>query len=294
VAAPDTEPRPPGLEPRYRRPRRGWPAGLALLLVVVGGFGFMWAYVADAGDRWLGAFLTIGLLGIGFALAYWGRDLVDDKPGAERYPLPPEDTEGREGLADALQDDVNVVTRRRFLTILLVGGGAVFGLSQLFLIGSLGPRPGRGRFHTGWRPGSRLVTFDGRTIDRSALAGGGFLVAFPEGHTDAANSQVVLLRPGKALKPQPGREGWSPDGFVAYSRVCTHAGCPVAQYEDEAQVLLCPCHQSTFNVLDGAKPTSGPAGRPLPQLPLAVDAQGMLVAQHDFDEPVGPGFWDLP
>lgn len=281
------------LEPRYRRPRRGWPAGIALLLVLIGGLGFMWAYIMDWSDQWLGAFLTLGLLGIGFALAYWGRDLVEDQHGKERYPLPPEDLEGREGLADALHEDVDVITRRRFLTTLLVGGAAVFGLSQLFFVGSLGPRPGRSRFKTAWSEGSRLVTFDGRAIDRDALAGGGFLVAFPEGHTDAAGSQVVLLRLGDDFKPQPGREDWSPEGFVAYSRVCTHAGCPVAQYEDEAQVLLCPCHQSTFNVLDGAKPTGGAAGRPLPQLPLAIDDKGMLVAQRDFETPVGPGYWDM-
>lgn len=277
----------------YRRPRRGWPAGLALLLVVVAAVGFVWSYLADAGDYWLGGFLTLGLLGIGFALAYWGRDLAGDPAGTEPYPLPPEDVTEREKLAVALQDDAQVVTRRRFLAVMLVGAGGLFGLSQLFLLGSLGPRPGRARFHTQWRPGSRLVTFDGRLVGSSALAGGGFLVVFPEGHTDAADSQVVLLRlAASQIKPLPGRETWTPDGFVAYSRLCTHAGCPVAQYEDQAQVLLCPCHQSSFDVLDGAKPTGGPAGRPLPQLPLAVDSQGYLVAQRDFDQPVGPGFWD--
>jgi ubiquinol-cytochrome c reductase iron-sulfur subunit len=88
------------------------------------------------------------------------------------------------------------------------------------------------------------------------------------------------------------RETWSPEGFVAYSRLCTHVGCAVSQYLDEANVLACPCHQSTFDLLDGARPVSGPAGRPLPQLPLAIDSEGYLVAQSDFTEPVGPGFWD--
>ena len=187
-----------------------------------------------------------------------------------------------------------MVTRRGFLTKLLIGGAAVFGLSQLALVASLGPRPRSSFYEGAWRTGSRLVTFDGRPVTRDALAGGGFLVAFPEGHTDSANSQVVLLRlPTDRFTPQPGRESWSPEGFVAYSRVCTHAGCAVAQYEDEAQVLLCPCHQSTFDVLHGATPIGGPAARALPQLPLAIDPAGDLVAQSDFTEPVGPKSWTI-
>ena len=126
------------------------------------------------------------------------------------------------------------------------------------------------------------MTIDGVPITRDALAGGGVIVAFPEGHTDAADSQVALLHL-VGIAPLPGRETWSPDGFFAYSRVCTHAGCAVAQYEDEAQKLLCPCHQSTFDLRDGCRPVAGPAARPLPQLPLAIDANGYLVAQRDFD-----------
>ena len=129
-------------------------------------------------------------------------------------------------------------------------------------------------------------------ITRDALQGGGFIVAFPEGRTEAADAQVALLRLA-GVAPQPGRETWSPEGFFAYSRVCTHAGCAVAQYEDEAQRLLCPCHQSSFDLLHGARPVGGPAARPLPQLPLAIDANGYLYAQSDFTAPIGPGFWNL-
>ena len=128
---------------------------------------------------------------------------------------------------------------------------------------------------------------------KTALATGGFIVAFPEGGEDKANSQVVLLHfVNGDFVPQQGRETWSPDEFVAYSRVCTHAGCPVAEYLDVAQKLVCPCHQSEFDLLHGAQPTGGPASRPLPQLPLAIDADGFLVAQSDFTEDVGPGFWN--
>jgi ubiquinol-cytochrome c reductase iron-sulfur subunit len=187
-----------------------------------------------------------------------------------------------------------VITRRHFLTKMLVFAGGVFVLSQVVLLGALGPRPKNSLRTTSWRAGSRLVTFDGVPVTRDTLAAGTFLVAFPEGHTDSADSQITLLRIGgdPRFKTLAGRETWSPEGYVAYSRVCTHAGCPVAQYEDEARVIVCPCHQSTFDLMDGAQPVAGPAGRPLPQLPLAIDAQGNLTAQSDFTVPIGPGFWD--
>jgi ubiquinol-cytochrome c reductase iron-sulfur subunit len=89
-----------------------------------------------------------------------------------------------------------------------------------------------------------------------------------------------------------GRETWGPEGYVAFSKVCTHAGCPVGLYQQQFKKLLCPCHQSTFDVADGASVSFGPATRPLPQLPLEVDDDGFLRAQSDYQEPVGPGFWD--
>ena len=277
-----------------RRPRPVWPSAIALLATLAGGVGFAWAYIADADNAWLGGFLALGLLGLGFSLAYWGRDLAGDEETAGRYPIPHEDVEAQVALAAEAQRGAEVVTRRGFLTKLLIGAAAIFGLSQVVLIASLGPRPQKSFYEGEWTAGARLVTFDGRPVTRDALATGGFLVAFPEGHTDSANSQVALLRlPADRFTPQPGRESWSPEGFVAYSRVCTHAGCSVAQYEDEAQVLLCPCHQSTFDVLNGARPISGPAARALPQLPLAIDPAGGLIAMGDFSGPVGPGSWTI-
>jgi ubiquinol-cytochrome c reductase iron-sulfur subunit len=286
---PDEAP-PPG--PRLARPR--WPSAVALLATIVGGVGFAWAYAVNARNEWLGGFLAVGLLGLGVGLAYWGRDLAGDEEASGPYPVPYDDVGAQAALAANVQASAQVVTRRGFLTKLLIGAGAVFGLSQVVLIASLGPRVRQSFYAAEWSAGIGLVTFDGRPVTRDALADGGFLVAFPEGHTDSANSQVVLLRPpADRFKPLPGRETWSPEGFVAYSRVCTHAGCAVAQYEDEAQVLLCPCHQSTFDVLDGARPVGGPAPRALPQLPLAIEADGRLVSQSGFNEPVGPKSWTI-
>ena len=254
----------------------GWPAAIGLLVTVVGSVGFVLAFVTNASNAWLGGSLAAALLGLGMALAYWGRDLAGDEVISGPYPAPHDDPPSAAALA-------------KFL-VFAVG---VFALSQVVILGALGPWPGRSLFVTAWRPGRRLVTIDGEPVTRDVLAGGGSLVAFPEGHTDAANSQIALFHfSGGELKLQPGRETWSPEGFIAYSRICTHVGCAVSQYLDEAHVLACPCHQSTFDLLDGARVVAGPAGRPLPQLPLAIDKDGYLVAQRDFGEPVGPGFWD--
>jgi ubiquinol-cytochrome c reductase iron-sulfur subunit len=92
--------------------------------------------------------------------------------------------------------------------------------------------------------------------------------------------------------PREGREGWSAEGLVAYSKLCTHVGCPVGLYQADEHLLLCPCHQSTFDVLDGCRPVFGPATRSLPQLPISIDEQGFVVAEGDFSGPTGAGFWD--
>ena len=106
--------------------------------------------------------------------------------------------------------------------------------------------------------------------------------------------QTVLVRVEPGLnKPAEGREDWAPDGLLAYSKVCTHAGCPVGLYRAQDKRLICPCHQSTFDVLRGATPVYGPAARPLPQLPIRLEADGTFTAEGDFPEPVGPSFWNL-
>ncbi len=271
-----------------------WPVGMGLAATIVGSVSFAVCFIVGADNQWLGGSLALALLGLGLALAFWGRDLAGDEVIAGRYPVPPDDLEGQAKLVTQLDENASVITRRSFLSKALVFGVAVFALSQVVLLGALGPWPGNSLSTTGWRKGRRLVTEDGEPIDsKTALATGGFIVAFPEGGEDKANSQIVLLHfVNGDFVPQQGRETWSPDDFVAFSRVCTHAGCPVAEYLDVAQKLVCPCHQSEFDLLHGARPTGGPASRPLPQLPLAIDADGFLVAQSDFTEDVGPGFWN--
>jgi ubiquinol-cytochrome c reductase iron-sulfur subunit len=156
-------------------------------------------------------------------------------------------------------------------------------------------------------PPKRLVTQDGIPVRLGDVASGGLLTVFPgklkEGSQDEyekpelqtkADSTVILirLRAGQELKAQKGREDWTYDNHVAYSKICTHAGCPVSLYEQQTHHLLCPCHQSVFDVTDGARPIFGPAARPLPQLAINVDSEGYFVARGDFSEPVGPSFWE--
>jgi ubiquinol-cytochrome c reductase iron-sulfur subunit len=145
---------------------------------------------------------------------------------------------------------------------------------------------------TAWSRGARLVDPDGRPMRADDVAVGGVETVFPEGNVGAPESATLLLRlQDDALRTQPGREGWAPHGNVAYSKICTHAGCPVAIYRHQSYQLYCPCHQSVFDVLNAARPISGPATRALPQLALDVDADGYLVARGDYTEPVGPDDW---
>jgi ubiquinol-cytochrome c reductase iron-sulfur subunit len=186
-----------------------------------------------------------------------------------------------------------VLGRRKILIGGLVAAAGSLGIAALFPIRSLGPSPGKSLVRTPWRRGRRLVTDGNVPIRAIDVPLEGLVTAFPEGRPGSADGQIVLIRttPG-ILRPGAGRETWSPNGFIAYSKVCTHAGCPVGLYQAETHQLLCPCHQSAFDVLNEAKVVFGPAFRALPQLPLAIDPQGFLIAQSDFHEPIGPSYWN--
>jgi ubiquinol-cytochrome c reductase iron-sulfur subunit len=139
-----------------------------------------------------------------------------------------------------------------------------------------------------------LVDVDGLPVGIDSLQTGTILTVFPAGSVGSADSQTVLIRVDPALLRLPaGAADWAPQGCIAYSKVCTHAGCPVGLYREVSHELICPCHQSTFDVLRGATPTSGPAARPLPQLPIQLESDGTFTALSDFQAPVGPSFWDI-
>ncbi|WCZ32871.1 ubiquinol-cytochrome c reductase iron-sulfur subunit [Corynebacterium massiliense] len=95
----------------------------------------------------------------------------------------------------------------------------------------------------------------------------------------------------KAIERQ-GQEDFHHGDYYAFSKICTHIGCPTSLYEQQTNRILCPCHQSQFDALQYGKPVFGPAARALPQLPITVDDEGFLVAQGNFIEPVGPAFWE--
>src|SRR5690606_23092405 len=142
--------------------------------------------------------------------------------------------------------------------------------------------------------GARLVSPGrDRPVKVSDLEVGNVLTVFPEGKGEPEDSAVVIIRVDEDLLELPeDRRDWAPQGCVAYSKICTHVGCPVGLYQEDTHRLVCPCHQSMFDVLRGAKPVFGPAAIPLPQLPLDVEEDGTLVARSDFEEPIGPSFWN--
>lgn len=240
-----------------------------------------------------GILLAVALGGIGVGLGLWAAELLPQGPFVEARKALHDTPADREEAEEAFEGDPEPVERRSFLLKMLGVAVTALGVAALFPIRSLGVRPGRELFKTHWTPGARAVTRAGTPLTVNDLDVGGLLTVFPEGHLDAADSQTIIIRLDEGeYEDPPGREGWAPQGFVGYSKICTHAGCPVGLYQQETRELFCPCHQSIFQVLQGAEPAGGPATRPLPQLPLGFDDEGYLIATGDFPEPVGPGFWD--
>ena len=267
-------------------------------IILTAGFGA--AYWQNWNPWILGGTMGGGLFLLGFGLTAWGKYLMPQGPFVEeRHTLRSTDDE-RDSMAAALVQRSAVVVKRRQLLFGLFGlGSGIFGIVALFpLLRSLGPLPKKSLDVTDWRPGSVLVDSTNRPITRDTLVPGSIVTVFPRGNINTDNGQAtdvtVLVRlPGDGdVVTMPGRETWGPNGHVAYSKLCTHLGCPVGLYETELELLVCPCHQSMFNVRNGAVPQFGPAPRPLPQLPLMWNEDGHLAAQAGYDQAVGPGFFE--
>jgi ubiquinol-cytochrome c reductase iron-sulfur subunit len=193
----------------------------------------------------------------------------------------------------------SAVGRRPLIRNSLIGALALLPTPAVVLLGGLGPLPREKLATTPWKKGTYLVTDDpeGGRIPADGVVLGSVVHVMPEGigkleHLleEKAKAAVLVMR----LRPEELDEVSSPgsyDGIVAYSKICTHVGCPVALYEHTTNHLLCPCHQSTFDVPNHCKVIFGPAKRPLPQLAITVDEDGYLVAKDGFREPVGPSYW---
>lgn len=272
----------------------GKTAGVAFTVSALASFGLMITYWTGGQPQLEGLLIFVALGGLGVGFVVYANDLL---PGGhfveERHSLEPPKAEHEEAVED-VEGGTESVGRRRFIGYSLGGALTALGAAVVFPIRSLGEAPGEQLLHTSWTEGSVAVTTDGVPIRAADLEVGGFQTVFPEGKIDLADSQAVLIRVDPdAIEALPGREDWSPDGYIVFSQVCTHAGCPVKLYEPETYELLCPCHQSIFKVTDGARATYGPATRALPQLPIEIDDEGFIVARGDFSGPIGPGFWNL-
>jgi ubiquinol-cytochrome c reductase iron-sulfur subunit len=242
-----------------------------------------------------GILLSVIAGGIGVGIVIWAKHATPhDEVTEARHSVASTDEEV-EAFVEDLEKGEDMLGRRRLLFVLAGSAFAAMGAALVFPIRSLGPRPGKDLKSTPYAGGGmRVVTADGRAVKITDLPVDGVLTVWPDGHTDAPDAPTLLIRTrtDRSFTPRPGREDWTVDGVVAYSKLCTHVGCPVGLYQADRGLLLCPCHQSTFDVYDGARPIFGPAARSLPQLPLGRNDKGELVARADFSDPVGPGFWD--
>ena len=320
----------PGLPPHRKRvtdidPKKEKSANRAVYtlfyLSIVGSLGAVLAYMffpiedgALASIRmhtvFVGLGMTLSLLALGIGAVHWGKALMADHESIDyRHPVA-SSPEVRETAAEVfeLADKESGFSRRTLVRNSLLGALIAFPIPGITLLRGLAPQdidPVEVLRHTMWEKGTRLArdlggSNVGGAIRAADVTIGSAFHVVPENLASAgdvlnqkAKAIVLLMRlDEKELHPSPGREDWAYNGIVAYSKVCTHVGCPVALYEQHTHHLLCPCHQSQFDVSKEAKVVFGPAKRPLPQLPITVDSEGYLVAQSDFHEPVGPSYWE--
>jgi len=280
---------------RVRPPRPERRIAAAFGLTAAAAIGFAAVYWQGGQTQLEGVLLAVAFAGLAYGLGAWSARLMPQGPFVEEHEPFGSSRRQRAAFAAEFEEDVQAISRRRFLGRTLVLAVGALGAALLFPLRSLGPRPGRALYQTPWRAGAQAVTADGRPVRAADLAVGSVLTVFPAGHVEAGDSAALLIRvDADVLRPAPERAGWSPQGLVAHSKLCTHAGCPVGLYEQGSNLLFCPCHQSVFDLLDRARPISGPAARPLPQLPIEITADGYVRARGDFEGPVGPGFWSRP
>ena len=271
----------------------------------------------------LGVSMALGLLGIGFGAVHWAKTLMpDEEVVEERHPLRASD-ESRDRVVSELAagGQSSQISRRPMIKYTLGGALGLFAIPMVLQVaGSLGPMPQNSMSQTFWNGGPsgpgqdptfkplRLMRDPENTpIKAEDVTIGSVFHVMPEGLLpdpvtgeggtpnlleEKAKAAVLLMRLDEDIIESQKQRDWGYNGIVAYSKICTHVGCPVGLYEQQTHHLLCPCHQSTFDVTQDAKVIFGPAHRPLPQLQITVDDEGYLVSAAPFQEAVGPSFWE--
>jgi len=286
------------------------------ILSMLASIGFIAAYVGlevhsvDATLRSnlaLGLSMSVAFLAMGVGATIWVRNIMPNvEQVEERHVLASSEPE-REAFTKTFTEgaEASGFVKRPLLRRTLIAASVPLAVAPLVVLRDLGPLPGTSLRHTVWRNGTRMVVYGPDTPLRAAdfSIPGQMITVAPEGYTEnqdvlaKAVTIIIKFAPGVLVPNRPGQPGtimnWTVDNIVAYSKICTHVGCPVALYEQTTHHILCPCHQSTFDATNGAQVLFGPAPRPLPQLPIGVDSEGFLIAKSDYHEPVGPAFWEL-
>ncbi|HUN77578.1 MAG TPA: Rieske 2Fe-2S domain-containing protein [Solirubrobacteraceae bacterium] len=286
--------------------RRAENVVIALLLIAAlfaAGFIFLYAWYSPARspNQLLGVAIAGSLGFVALALAVFARRLIVTEELEEDYPR--ESPAEQREIAQLVRDSGSRLTRRRLLLGAAGTTGGALGAAALTPALSLGPLWDTSPlFASPWRSGRRLVDAHDRPMLASEVEPETLYTAFPEGANPeelASPLAVIRLQPSELRLPA-GRAGWAPQGILAYSKICTHAGCAVGLYRkprfpavEPGPALVCPCHYSTFDPATGATVIFGPAGRPLPQLPLTIDGEGHLRAAGRYSGPVGPGWWGV-
>ena len=272
-----------------------------LAITALAAAGFVVAYVSGADTQALGVSAGVAFAALAAAAIVAGGSVVQSTPATEQrpeYSYREEPDPETDALRSDLEDGVEGITRRRMLGGAAGIAGTALGGALIVPLASLGPDTDPALTESPWHEGSRLVDENDVPVTTKMLIEGSFLTAFPEGaekNTSGAPVVVVRVDPDELELPA-GREDWAPEGFLAYSKICTHAGCAINLYRSPlyepvspSPALVCPCHYSTFDVRRGAEVIFGPAGRPLPQLPLRIEGDA-LVAAGGLSGRVGPAW----